>query len=567
MNNFLFVFFIGFVFSQNVFARFENQQLFDYDFFQSIPFSEWVLLDSTKKSFQINNFLDRELVFYDALSLGLQYKSKNFLRLSERHEQLLVNSFYEKVVAEPFINKKYIEKTKKFIKEKVYVHHVLVGFNGCSLSGSFTKTKKEAFLFADSLKTSFNKECAFCSVDEKRKLFSSLASSHSQDPSVSQNKGEIGWVSWGQVMDSFQTTAFNSPVFVISDPVLTEYGYHLILVEKRGFSDFNYYNPSLLNPFCYKFGLQRAPVDSLRSAAALFDSLYIEEGGFETNPVVLNEIFLEIDKKTRVEKLRGGKNTYIEWLEKMYNKKVVLFVFKNKGFGVGWFVNQLKKSPATRIPTLRKKEHLVELIRSFLLKEGALLGAYEKNLHEDVLFKKEVLEQNKNILYRSYTDWAVSSLPPVDSLLVSSLYEKGMFKGEYIKPKGAVFTEIKINNEKIIQKIYKDFLSGVSFDDLVVAYGGSLKKPVYETGNSPLVETLFLLSPGDVSKPLLNSDKSFSLVRLEEFLDSVPFELKNVYSQIEQKIKKEQKDSLKKNLSGGLKEKFNLVVFREVLSF
>ena len=36
---------------------------------------------------------------------------------------------------------------------------------------------------------------------------------------------------------------------------------------------------------------------------------------------------------------------------------------------------------------------------------------------------------------------------------------------------------------------------------------------------------------------------------------------------IKSKIKKEQKDSLKKNLSGGLKEKFNLVVFREVLSF
>ena len=553
MNSLLFCFFFCFSFSQNVFAHFDDVSLYDFDFFQNIPHSEWVLLDSSKQNSELNRFLDKELVFHDANSVGLQYSSENFLRLHERFEQLLVNAFYEKIVASPFVDENYIKKTKKFIKDRVYVHHLLVGYKNCSLSAPFSREKKEAFFLADSLKNVFNEGCFSCSFDEKKSLFSSLASSFSADPSVAQNKGEIGWISWGQVMPSFQDVAFSSPVFSVSDPVLTEYGYHLVLVEKRGFSDYNYYNKKFLDAFSYKFGLQRAPLDSLRAAAGLFDSLYIKEKNLVFNSDVIDDVFSLINKKTKIEKLRGGKRSYIDWLENFYDKKNVLFVFNGKGFGLGWFVNKLKKTPATRIPTIRKKENIEELVVSFLLKEGALLEGYNANLHLSLLFKKEVLEQNKNILYRSYSDWVVSSFPKFDSLFVKNLYEQGVFKGEYIKPVQVVFTEIQTTSEQIIQKIYKDYKSGFLFDDLVVAYGGGIKKPVYKGGSSPLEEALFSLSVGEVSPPVFNLDGSFSLVRLESLIDSVPFELKHVYSQIEQKLKKEQKDSIKNNLGFSLR--------------
>jgi hypothetical protein len=195
------------------------------------------------------------------------------------------------------------------------------------------------------------------------------------------------------------------------------------------------------------------------------------------------------------------------------------------------------------------------------------LGAYREGLDGGVLFKKEVLEQNKNILYRSYVDWAVSSLPNIDSLVVQDLYNKGTYNGDYIKPKQAVFTEIRSESEQIIQKVYSDYLAGLSFDDLVLAYDGGVKQPVYLGSGGLLGETLFTLSPGEVSSPISNLDRSYSLVRLESFIDSIPFELKHVYSQIEQKLKKELKDSIKNNLSLGLDEKFNLVFFKEALSF
>ena len=52
------------------------------------------------------------------------------------------------------------------------------------------------------------------------------------------------------------------------------------------------YNKDLLGGFSYKFGLQKAPIDSLRVAAGLFDSLYIEEGNLRVNDAFLDEVFL-----------------------------------------------------------------------------------------------------------------------------------------------------------------------------------------------------------------------------------------------------------------------------------
>ena len=53
-----------------------------------------------------------------------------------------------------------------------------------------------------------------------------------------------------------------------------------------------------------------------------------------------------------------------------------------------------------------------------------------------------------------------------------------------------------------------------------------------------------------------NINKSFSILRLEKIIPAVPLELKNVYSQIETKIKKSWQDSVKVGLLDHLKQKY-----------
>jgi len=64
--------------------------------------------------------------------------------------------------------------------------------------------------------------------------FSDLAKTHSLDPSKN-NGGELGWVKRGSLVKNFETTAFTIKPGEVSDPIETEFGYHILeTLEKEG---------------------------------------------------------------------------------------------------------------------------------------------------------------------------------------------------------------------------------------------------------------------------------------------------------------------------------------------
>jgi len=60
--------------------------------------------------------------------------------------------------------------------------------------------------------------------------FNELATDSSGDPSAKDNHGDLGWLTAMQVIYPFETAAFNLKPGVISNPVRTQFGYHLIRV-------------------------------------------------------------------------------------------------------------------------------------------------------------------------------------------------------------------------------------------------------------------------------------------------------------------------------------------------
>jgi len=63
--------------------------------------------------------------------------------------------------------------------------------------------------------------------------FGDLAKEHSKCPSGSSG-GSLGEFSQGQMVPEFDAVVFGDlPIGEISDPVKTDFGYHLLQVEKR----------------------------------------------------------------------------------------------------------------------------------------------------------------------------------------------------------------------------------------------------------------------------------------------------------------------------------------------
>lgn len=60
-----------------------------------------------------------------------------------------------------------------------------------------------------------------------------LALQYSDDPSAKTNKGDLGYFTSLQMVQPFEDAAFSLPLGKVSDPVLTNFGYHLIQVKDR----------------------------------------------------------------------------------------------------------------------------------------------------------------------------------------------------------------------------------------------------------------------------------------------------------------------------------------------
>ncbi|MEI7973594.1 MAG: SurA N-terminal domain-containing protein [Bdellovibrio sp.] len=101
--------------------------------------------------------------------------------------------------------------------EKARVRHLLIKFT----SGD-EKGKKAALQRIRDLKSQITSE-----------NFAEIARKNSQDFSVSQNSGDLGFIERGSMPAAFEQVAFSAPLNSLSDPVETESGYHLIQVLEK----------------------------------------------------------------------------------------------------------------------------------------------------------------------------------------------------------------------------------------------------------------------------------------------------------------------------------------------
>jgi len=63
--------------------------------------------------------------------------------------------------------------------------------------------------------------------------FGELARQYSEDIGTAAEGGDLGWTSPGQTVPEFETAMADTPVDAISEPVRTEYGWHIIKVLER----------------------------------------------------------------------------------------------------------------------------------------------------------------------------------------------------------------------------------------------------------------------------------------------------------------------------------------------
>ena len=275
-------------------------------------------------------------------------------------------------------------------------------------------------------------------------------------------------------------------------------------------------------------------------------------------------VFVFIEKKQKEKKLSGNKNQIIDWLNSS-PKNLFLFTFQNKGFGKGWLISNLKKTPSSRIPPIKTKKELQDLILFFVLQEVVLDFGEKNKIKTTTSFKRDWLNNKKNIVYSEYLSFLLNEISPIDSSLVRAEYQRQSLKNKILKPKRVVFSEIRVFKLSVAKNILKQINNNKNFDSLLVDFGGSIKEPVSITKQNPLAVSLFSKKAGDISDIIKNKDGSFSIARVERFLNQENFSLDIVYNKIERELLSSYQDSIKTNLLQNLIDNLSPEIKKEVV--
>ena len=138
--------------------------------------------------------------------------------VSEKYQQQLINSV--KVTRLDVLNFYNVYKDSlPVLPLKAKLRHCLIKTKPSE------SAKKYSISFLDNLKKRI----------ERGELFSDLAKKHSEDPGSKSNGGKLGWVKRGSLVRSFETAAFTAPLKKITNPIESEFGFHLIeTLQKKG---------------------------------------------------------------------------------------------------------------------------------------------------------------------------------------------------------------------------------------------------------------------------------------------------------------------------------------------
>ncbi len=179
-------------------------------------------------------------------------------------------------------------------------------------------------------------------------FFEDLAVKYSDDPSVSQNKGQLGYFSALRMVYPFESAAYNTNEGELSEPVRTNYGYHILKVndKRKSRGDVKVAHIMIVND-------KKKPKnnsDSL-SREKIFEIYELLNDG---------ESFEDLAKKYSDDKKSGSKGGVLDWFG-VTNKVNMYESFSDASFeikNIGDFSKPIKTPAGWHIIKLLEKKEL-----------------------------------------------------------------------------------------------------------------------------------------------------------------------------------------------------------------
>ena len=170
-------------------------------------------LDQALKTNFVKSYVSSKLLEKEAKKQNIEesqsFKEKLTAVKKQLAQQELITKITSKASTQEKIDAEYMNLVKELKgKQEVKASHILV------------KTEKDALDLKKKL-------------GSKGKNFAKLAQEYSEDPGSKTKGGELGYFTNGQMVPEFEKAVFSMKVGSVSDPIKTDFGYHIIKLEDK----------------------------------------------------------------------------------------------------------------------------------------------------------------------------------------------------------------------------------------------------------------------------------------------------------------------------------------------
>lgn len=202
--------------SSNTLMKIDDREISSEEFLRVYNKNNNITPESEKKSIDeyVDLFVNYKLKVIEAENRGYDTITTFIDEFSGYRDQLAKPYFQNEAIKEALVKEAY-ERSK----HEVSASHILIR---CDANSSPKDTLK-----------AFSKLASIRARIVAGESFSEVAKATSDDPSVKDNGGELGYFSVFRMVYPFESAAFNTPVGNVSKPIRTQFGYHIIKVNAK----------------------------------------------------------------------------------------------------------------------------------------------------------------------------------------------------------------------------------------------------------------------------------------------------------------------------------------------
>ncbi|MBK7091868.1 MAG: peptidylprolyl isomerase [bacterium] len=488
----------------------------------------------------IHDFFDKGGWTFE--SYAEEFKAKRAAVDSVIDYKLLVKGAYESGLAnDQEIEKLIVTQKANFLFDVLYKMDVAPATNAtdADIREFYDKLKQERRIFhilvatkpeADSIRQQLSSGAAF----------DSIARLVSLDQSSAVRGGELGWLNWGtDVVAEFREKAFQMAVGETSEPLKTEFGYHIIRfaeareVELRPFAE--------LQPFIKTALVSRRAMES----EEVFLRKMEEKAAVQINPEATAMLLerLEMYYPPTLNNATRPDNFFpnLELL-KPFEQQMIIASYTGGELTVESYINKLADVPDASRPRFDDERTMKKVIFQLELRNIVEYEAEQRKIQDTDEDQKRVTDFREGLMVDKFTRQVIGQAVSASEDEISEYYNSHIT--EFTVPQEYHVFEIQMATAELLAPVIEELRGGANFEALAarntIRVGMKATKGdlgfVQKSRYPKIWEAASKLPVDKISDIVVNDEGTFSVIKVVDVKQPVIRPIEGVVSQVQARI-------------------------------